>query len=221
MFEELFQRKKLNISKLLAYGFKCQENNYLYSTPILNNEFELHITMTETGQADTKVIEKDTREEYILYKTNATGAFVGEVRVACEEVLKEVAEQCFDVEIFKSEQTKMTISYVREKYGDEPEYLWKKFPENAIWRRKDNAKWYGAILTVSRRKLGLDSDEMVEILDLRMQKEMAGKILKREHYYPGWHMNKKSWYSIILDGSLADDEIYVCIDESYALAAKK
>lgn len=49
--------------------------------------------------------------------------------------------------------------------------MWKKFPDNTVVRRKDNKKWYAAILTVSRRKLGFDSNEMVEILDLKMTSE--------------------------------------------------
>ncbi|MGN1104647.1 MAG: MmcQ/YjbR family DNA-binding protein, partial [Candidatus Coproplasma sp.] len=41
-----------------------------------------------------------------------------------------------------------------------------------------------------------------------------------ENYYPGWHMNKKSWYTLVLDGSVSDDEITERIKESYALAKK-
>jgi len=75
--------------------------------------------------------------------------------------------------------------------GDELEFLWTKFPDNAVWRRKDNSKWYGAILTVSRNKLGLSSNEVAEIIDLRLEKEQMSKTIDNEHYFPGWHMNKK------------------------------
>ena len=66
--------------------------------------------------------------------------------------------------IYQSPQTHAIIQYVREHYGDELEFLWPKFSSNAIWRNPTNRKWYAAILIVSRRKLGLDSDEEVEIL---------------------------------------------------------
>lgn len=114
----------------------------------------------------------------------------------------------------------MAIEYVRKKYGDELEFLWTKFPENAVWRRKDNQKWYGAILTVTGNKIGLDTDEIVEIIDLRMKAENREAILSREHYYPGWHMNKKSWYTLVLDNCIADEEIKLRITESYELAKK-
>ena len=64
----------------------------------------------------------------------------------------------------ESKQSKELIDYIRKTYGDELEFLWKKFPKNAIWRRKDTQKWYGIVLTVSKKKLGLPDDESVEIL---------------------------------------------------------
>jgi predicted DNA-binding protein (MmcQ/YjbR family) len=38
---------------------------------------------------------------------------------------------------------------------------------------------------------------------------------------PGYHMNKKHWNSLILDGSLPESEIKRLIDHSYALVASK
>jgi len=34
---------------------------------------------------------------------------------------------------------------------------------------------------------------------------------------PGYHMNKRHWNTLILDGSIPDDEIFSMIDDSYAL----
>lgn len=87
-------------------------------------------------------------------------------------------------------------------------------------RRKDSRKWYAAILTVNGRKIGLNTDKIVEIIDLRMKADDRDNILSREHYYPGWHMNKKSWYTIVFDDCVADEEIKLRITESYELARK-
>ena len=166
------------------------------------------------------LIEIENGEPYILYKTNASGAYIGEVREAIEAVLTDIVDNCYDSATFKTRQAYMAIEYVRKTYGDELEFLWAKFPDNAVWRRKDNQKWYGAILTVSGRKIGLDTDNIVEIIDLRMDAAQKDTILSRKHYYPGWHMNKKSWYTLVLDDSIADDEIKLRITESYKLAKK-
>ena len=45
--------------------------------------------------------------------------------------------------------------YVKKKYGSEPEYLWRRFPDYAIFRHEDNRKWYGIIMDVPREKLGI------------------------------------------------------------------
>lgn len=37
---------------------------------------------------------------------------------------------------------------------------------------------------------------------------------------PGWHLNKKHWNSVQVDGSVADDEIEEWIDHSYAQVIK-
>lgn len=221
MFEEIFKRKQPVADKLPAYGFKRSGDCFLYSTLIYNNVFILTVLINADSEIDTTLTEKESGAEYILYKTNATGEYVGAVREEVKQVLAGIVQQCFEASVFKSAQAKTIIQFVKDMYGDELEFLWQKFPDNAVWRRKDNKKWYGALLTVSGRKIGLDTDELTEIIDLRMDSKEAETILSQKNHYPGWHMNKKSWYTLVLDGSISDEELKRKIAESYALAAHK
>lgn len=226
MFEDIFLRKKILPEKLEAYGFEKGCGSYKYSAEILSGAFRLEISINTNDFVSgakpfvphIKLTEIATDEEYILYKTDAAGSFVGEIRAAIGDVLRDIAERCFEIAIFKAKQSVMLIDYIRRKYGDELEYLWDKFPDNAVWRRKDNRKWYGILLTVSRRKLGIESDETAEIIDLRSTPESLECLVDNKLYYPGWHMNKKHWYTIIMDDSVPFDEICRRIDESYLLA---
>lgn len=46
----------------------------------------------------------------------------------------------------------------------------------------------------------------------------------RERYssvIPGYHMNKKHWNTVSLDGSISDNEVLAWIDHSYNLVKKK
>ena len=221
MFEEIFRRKKAIPEKLLAYGVRKEKNDYIFDTDILNGDFYLNIRISKSDLISTTLVEAATGEEYILYKTDASGAFVGEIRTAIAAVLKDISDKCCEAAVFKAEQSVNIIEYVRKKYGDELEYLWEKFPDNAVWRRKDNKKWYGALLTVSRRKLGIDSDEIVEIIDLREEPGVLEKLIDNMRYYSGWHMNKKHWFTVVLDGSVPLNEIYRRIDKSCMLAELK
>ncbi len=218
MFEDIFHHRKAIPEKLESYGFQKVCGTFKYSTDILNGEFHLEISIGKNAVPDTKLTEAAIGEEYILYKTDAVGTFVGEVRIAIAAVLQDISDLCYESAIFKSEQAVKLIDYVREKYGDDLEYLWKKLSDNAVWRRKDSKKWYAALLTVSRRKLGIQSDEIVEIIDLRGKPEEIENLVDNKQYYLGWHMNKKHWYTIILDDSVPLEEICRRIDESYLLA---
>ncbi len=222
MFEEkFFKNRKASRVKLMSYGFSETLNGYKYSTAVMNGQFVLYVFVTGDGTVATKMIDTASDEEYTLHKIESSvGAYVGEVRAECESVLRDISEKCFDPDIFHGEQTLAVIEYVRERYGDEPEFLWEKFSDNAVWRRRDNRKWYGLILTIPRSKLGLISDEIVEVIDLRIKPEKTPQTVDNMRYFPGWHMNKKSWYTIILDGSVPTEEIFRRIDESYILAFK-
>ncbi|MCH5299360.1 MAG: MmcQ/YjbR family DNA-binding protein [Ruminococcus sp.] len=222
MFEDkFFIGKKVNREKLISYGFSETADGYRYSTEVMNGQFQLNVFVTNGGAVTTQMMDTASDEEYTLHKIESSvGAYVGEVRTVCENVLRDISQNCFDPDVFRSDQTHAVIEYVREKYGDELEFLWKKFSDNAIWRRKDSQKWYGLVLTIPRSKLGLSSDEIVEIIVMRIKPEQMSQTVDNKKYFPGWHMSKKSWYTIILDGSVSNEEIFRRIDESYGLAHK-
>lgn len=218
----IYKNRKVNTEKLTAYGFKKKGTAFAFSQTLLQSGFAMNIMVTREGEVSAEVIDPALNEPYTLHlDETAAGGFVGGVRVDYENVLKDIAEKCFEPNVFKSEQAKELIVLVREKYGDELEFLWEKFPENAVWRRKDTGKWYGALLTVSKRKLGLKSDEKAEIIDLRADPEALEKLIDNKKYFAGYHMNKKHWYTIILDGYVPTEEILDGIEGSYLLAEKK
>ena len=222
MFEEqFFLRRKVNPEKLPEYGFTAEDDGYIYKTAILRGELQLSVFIMPDGSVSTQVADVETGEEYTLYRVAASvGAYVGEVRGECERVLRDIAQNCFEPDVYHAEQTLALIRYVRERFGDELEFLWETSPTSSIWRRKDNRKWYGLLMTLPRRKLGLDSDETAEILDLRLDPAQMAETVDRKRYFPGWHMNKKSWYTMILDGSVPTEELFRRIGESYDLANK-
>ena len=221
MRELQLKHKKIVITKLASFGFIESDNGYASKKDILNGQFELELFVTREGKLFTRLTEKAFGDEYTLHLVpDAVGEFVGSVKAAFGEAIDGFTNFCCESEIFMCEQTKLIIGYVKEKYASEIEYLWKKFPDNAVFRRNDTKSWYGAILTVSLRKLGFDNDGDAEIVDLRMEPGFLDQ-RDKNRYLPGYHMNKKSWFTIVLDGSVPTEEIYSLIDESYRLAGKK
>lgn len=222
MVKEIFKHVRVDFEKLEKYGFKLKKDNYKYTALIANGQFNLTVIVAKSGSVKTQVIDISTGDEYSLHMVkDAVGGFVGLVRSDFESVLLDIKEKCFEKFVFKSKQSQEVIGYVQEKYGDELEYLWTKFPTNAVWRRKDNGKWYGALLVVSKRKLKIESDEIVDIIDLRIDANDLEKIVDNKKYFAGYHMNKKNWFTICLDGSVETQEIFEFIDKSYLLAKNK
>ena len=218
---DFFKFKKANFGKLTAYGFKRAGGNFIITKRLSGCGFLLTVTVNNLGQIFSEVIDDNLNEPYTLHLIDgASGGFVGQVRTDYENAFKEIAEQCFDVEIFKNDCTKELIAAVKDFYGDELEFLWEKFSGNAVWRRKDNKKWYAAVLSVSKRKLGFDSDEIAEVIDLRIQPEKLEDLIDNKNYFPAYHMNKKHWFTIILDGSVPLDVIFDYLQNSYDLAKK-
>lgn len=217
MFEELFVKRKANFRKLAEYGFASVKDSFVYTVRILEDSFALSVFIDNKGKVDTRLLELDTDEEYVLYKTDAQGSFVGSVRLAIESVLKDISDNCFDSYVFRSECTAKVVEYVKEKYDRDLEFLWDDTPDTAIWRRADNKKWFGIIQTIPVKKLGVESDEIVEILNLKGTPERIASIVDGKMFYPAWHMNKKHWYTVILNGSVDFEEIVEGIDTSYLL----
>lgn len=94
MFEDIFERKKRNIEKMSVYGFDIKDGGWIYETNIMDGAFRLSVFIGENGDVDTNLVEIENSEPYILYKTNASGAYVGEIRTAVEAVLTDIANTC-------------------------------------------------------------------------------------------------------------------------------
>lgn len=111
------------------------------------------------------------------------------------------------------------LDYVRRKYGTEPEYLWADEPDFAVLRHP-KGKWYGIIMDVSGEKLGLDSDESIDIIDIKYDPDLAPSLFGMPGFLPGYHMNKKHWLTIFLDGTVPLETVQSCIDRAYSLIDK-
>ncbi|OYW19521.1 MAG: MmcQ-like protein [Sphingobacteriales bacterium 12-47-4] len=68
--------------------------------------------------------------------------------------------------------------------------------------------------------VGLDSEDLR--FNVKCDPELALEL--REQYpcvLPGYHMNKKHWNTIVVDGSINDAQLREWIDHSYDLVARK
>ena len=85
-----------------------------------------------------------------------------------------------------------------EAYETSPDYPFESDLETAVLRHTYNRKWYAIVMRVSRRKFGLDSDETVDVVNLKLPAEMYGSFGVSDGVYPAYHMNKLHWISVLL-----------------------
>ena len=211
--------KKIDLKKLEEFGFKLINKSYYYHTSLLKNQFKMTIKISLDNSIFTEIIDVETNEAYVLHLLEMKRSGYSEkVYKEYSEVLEKIKKECFEDEIFKANYAKEIINYIKNKYGDELEFLWEKSPKNAVVRRKSSNKWYAVILTISKRKLNLDSDKIIEVINLHNIAEEIEKLIDNKKYFPAYHMNKKYWCTICLDGTVELKEIYKLIDISYELA---
>lgn len=89
-------------------------------------------------------------------------------------------------------------------YGTSPDYPFSEDFETAVMRHVGNKKWFALVMNISRRKLGLDSDEIVDVVNLKLPTEMIGSFGASDGVYPAYHMNKLHWISVALADAKPD-----------------
>ena len=90
------------------------------------------------------------------------------------------------------------LRYCLNTYSTSPDYPFDEDFEAAVLRHADNRKWYAIVMRVSRRKFGFYSDEVIDVVNLKLPTEMFGSFGAVDGVYPAYHMNKLHWISVLL-----------------------
>jgi predicted DNA-binding protein (MmcQ/YjbR family) len=90
------------------------------------------------------------------------------------------------------------FQYCLDVFGTVPDYPFEEDFETAVLRHQDTRKWYAIAMRVSRRKFGQASDEVIDVVNLKLPTEMFGSFDASQGVYPAYHMNKLHWISVLL-----------------------
>lgn len=211
---EIFKRSVVNFEKLEFYGFQKENNKYVYHQTFLNGSFKAIIIVD--NNVFGKIIDLDTDEEYTNIRTDMSGEFVNKVREEYKKILIDIKENCFEKKYFITAQANRIAECIKNNYDTDPEFLWDKLPGCGVFRNSCSNKWYGIIMNIDLSKIDTGTGE-IEVLNVKLDENKIPILLKKNGYYPAYHMSKKDWISIILNGTISDDEIMSLIDESYNL----
>lgn len=124
-------------------------------------------------------------------------------------------------------------NFVLENYGgvirDSP---WEKEPDFTVFRHGDNKKWFALRFYASKEQLlrlkeddgvvnGYEEGAKIDIINLKLDPDLVEVVLEKPGILPAYHMHKRYWVTILLDGSVGIEEIAPLVDMSYELTMKK
>lgn len=109
--------------------------------------------------------------------------------------------------------------YAMETYGIAPVRLWEKTPNNEVWRHRNNGKWFAIIMDIPGTRVGLLEETVIDVMNVKCDPDMAALLASQPGFAPAYHMNKKHWISILLNGTVPDETVYQLLDISYELTA--
>ena len=114
------------------------------------------------------------------------------------------------------------FAHVRKTFHAEPEHLWRRYPGYAVFRHADNGKWFGLVMDVPGRKLGLQTDDTVFLLNVKLPDPLLADLLTRQTgFLRGYHLRRGSWISILLDGTVPPEEIFRWLETSFLTTASR
>ena len=195
--------KSCNEADLEKYGFI----NGSYEKKLNNYPFIAKYEIIDNNLL-AKLIDIDTNFEYNLVDVMNT-SYSALVNEEYEAITNDILTNCFSI---KENQKDRILNFVINKYNNKLENLWPDTPDCGIIRHADNKKWYFVLMNININKIVANSNKNEFIIVLRSNKEKDNI-----NIFPGFHMNKKNWITIILDDRLNDKEIFELIKESFEL----
>lgn len=117
---------------------------------------------------------------------------------------------------------KEIFRYAAETYHTTPEYLWAFVPDYAVLRHGDSNKWYALIMNLSYEKLDTHKTGPVDVLNVKLDDPLLRDYLMcQPGYYPGYHISRGNWVSVVLDGTVEPAQLFRWLDVSFRVTAQK
>lgn len=110
--------------------------------------------------------------------------------------------------------------YIKKKYKVSPEFPWRKYLGNAVFRHDDNRKWFALIMDVEGDKVGVSGADYVDVINLKVDDMFfRDMIIQEDGIMPAYHMNKMHWITVLLDGTVPEERVKDLIDMSFMATA--
>lgn len=123
-FEDAYFKKKvLKPDSLEPFGFTATEQGYEFRKPLIAEELEARLFIDLEGKLTGQVVDSDLDEPYDIFRSpQATGTYVGQVREAYGELLSQVADSCYEDQLFSSPQANRLAKFLAQEFSDQADH---------------------------------------------------------------------------------------------------
>ena len=90
-----------------------------------------------------------------------------------------------------------------------------------IFRHSNNKKWFAAVMTIPKIKLGIKDGGRIDVVNLKCAQDIIDSMWLENGVYPAYHMNKKHWLTVALDGRASNATVRFLTEISYDLTKNK
>lgn len=111
--------------------------------------------------------------------------------------------------------------YILETYNADADHPWPRTPNHEVFRHSNNQKWFALLLDLPKSKLGLTGETRIDVVNLKCDPILVGSLRAENGFFPAYHMNKDTWITVALDGSVPDDKLKALLDMSFFATATK
>lgn len=199
-----------NYNLLLKYGFNKINEYYIYEID-LTDDLYLQIKLNDK-EKNIRVIDRNFSDDYLPFINNIDGVYSSFIENKVNDIINDIVDKC----TLKNNLVEDLKKHLFEKYNTILEYPWEDTPD--CFTAKVNNKWYLLYMKVKYKSLGIESDDLVDIINIKLDPVLIDKLIDNQNYFKAYHMNKKYWITILLKNNL--DVIYELIDKSYNIVKK-
>ena len=213
---DILSKKRIIWDRLEKAGFTERE----YSERFMGGDLTCVITAHPDGKVTAEAVDSGSGEEYLPMNIEAyTGSYVGQAREEYRAILERVSSECFTDMPFMSDQANRICRRIHDELKEDPDYPFSGGSKDAaVFRHERTGKWFAIVMNVKKSVLDKgSSDEMTDVMNVKIDPDSREELLKEPGLYICYHMNKKMWISIALDGSCPDDRVMELVKDSFEL----
>lgn len=112
-------------------------------------------------------------------------------------------------------QRVVLTDFIAQEYQVAPEFLWRNYPDYAVFRHAENRKWFAIMMTVSGSLVGLETAEKIDVMNVKLPPEWVAQLSGQAGFAPAYHMNKRHWLSVLLDDRLPEKQLLDLLHTSW------